>query len=104
MDRKVARIIEIERLQRQLAAEKLRLMAEINIDEFVATDLGMALQLSPSNAEDDLKWATRVKSLFPNVIDAMGAGVISERSAHAIVDPTRFYPEDLAQRVVADTL
>jgi hypothetical protein len=55
MDRKVARIIEIERLQRQLAAEKLRLMAEINTDEFVATDLGMALQLSPSNAEDHLK-------------------------------------------------
>jgi hypothetical protein len=104
MDRKVARIIEIERLQRQLAAEKLRLMAEINTDEFVATDLGMALQLSSSNAEDHLKWATRLETLFPNVIDAMAAGVISERSAHAIVDPTRFYPEDLAQRVVADTL
>ncbi|HTI23546.1 MAG TPA: DUF222 domain-containing protein, partial [Kutzneria sp.] len=91
MDVKVARIIEIERLQRALTAEKLRLIAEINTDDYIATDLGMALQLSPSNAEDLVDWATRVETFFPDVIDAMAAGIISERSAHAIVDPTRFY-------------
>ena len=104
MNVKVARIIEIERLQRALTAEKLRLIAEINTDEHIATDLGMALQLSPSNAENLVDWATRVETFFPDVIDAMAAGIISERSAHAIVDPTRFYPQDLAQRVVTATL
>ncbi|HTI22805.1 MAG TPA: DUF222 domain-containing protein [Kutzneria sp.] len=104
MDRKVARIIEIERLQRELAAEKMRLTAEINTDEHVPVDLAMALQLSLPNAQDYVEFATRVETLFPDVIDAMAAGIISERSAHAIVDPVRYYPEDLAQQVVTKTL
>jgi hypothetical protein len=45
MKEKVARIIEIERLQRELAGEKLRLTAEIAKDKYIPTDLGMALQL-----------------------------------------------------------
>ncbi|MEV6604005.1 DUF222 domain-containing protein [Kutzneria sp. NPDC051319] len=104
MNEKVARLIECERRRRQLSAEVLHLTAELCIDEEAPVDIGAALQLSPVNAQDHCEFATRLESLFPNVIDAMAAGTISERSAHAIVDPTEFYPEDLAQRAVTKTL
>ena len=104
MNRKVARLIECERLIRQLTAERDRLTAELNTDEFAPVDIGLALGLSPANAAYQAKWATRVETFFPNVFDAMAAGVISERSAHAIVDPTEFYPDEVAQRAVTDTL
>ena len=104
MKHKLARLIEVERLIRQHQAEKYRLIADLNIDEHAAVDIGLALQLSPANAQDEVDWATRVETLFPNVFDALAAGVISERSAHAVVDPTEFYPDDVAQRGVADSL
>jgi len=97
-------LIECERLIRRLSAEKNRLMAELFTDEYVPIDIGLALGFSPANAEDQVKWAARVESLFPNVFDAMAAGVISERGAHAIVDPTQDYPAELAQKAVAKTL
>jgi hypothetical protein len=56
-------------------------------DKYISVDLGMALQLFPSKAEVYVEFAVRVEKLFPNVTDAMTAGVITERSAHAIVDP-----------------
>ena len=104
MQEKVARLIECEQTIRRHQAELFRLIAELNVDEFAANDIGMALQLSPTNASYITKWASRVAALFPNVLDALDAGVISERSAHAIVDPTEDYPEELAQKAVAKTL
>ena len=104
MKEELARLIECERSIRRLEAEKLRLVAELNIDEFAATDIGMALQLSRSNGEYLVEWATRLATVFPDVLDAMESGVISERSAHALVDPTEYYSDELAQHVVATTL
>ena len=104
MKQKLAQLIECERLIRATQAVKYRLIAELNVDEYAAVDIGLALQLSPANAQDDVDWATRVETLFPNVFDALAAGIISERSAHAVVDPTEFYPDDVAQRGVANSL
>src|ERR1700742_4151452 len=87
MEQKVARLIECERIVRQTQAEQLRLIAELNTDEWFATELGLALQLSPANARYLVEWASNVAKLFPDVLDALEAGVISERSAHAIVAP-----------------
>jgi hypothetical protein len=104
MEQKLARLIECERLIRRLAAERLRLIAELNIDEWAARDVAMALQLSQSNGEDQVAWATRLATVFPDVLDAMEAGVISEWSAHGLVDPTSHYADELAQKAVSKTL
>src|ERR1700742_631800 len=104
MEQKVARLIECERIIRQTQAEQLRLIAELNTDEWFATELGLALQLSPANAKYLVEWASTVTKTFPDVLDALEAGVISERSAHAIVDPAEDYRDDLAQQAVTKTL
>jgi len=104
MEEKLARLIECERLIRTTQAEWLRLIAELNIDKDAFVDIAMALQLSHTNAAYLTQWATHVVTVFPNVVDAMDAGVISERSAQALVDPTIGYSEELAQKVVATTL
>jgi hypothetical protein len=104
MEQKLARLIECERLIRRYKAEWLRLVAEINVDEWAARDVAMALQLSQSNGEDQVKWATRVATVFPDVLDAMEAGVISEWSAHGLVDPTEHYADEVAQKAVSKTL
>ena len=104
MEEKVARLIECERVIRQMQAERLRLIAELNVDEWAARDIAMALQLSQSNGEDLVKWATRVATVFPGVLDAMEAGVINEWSAHGLVDPTEHYRAEIAQKAVAKTL
>ena len=80
-------------LHRVTPAGRVDLCVEIELP-----DIGLALQLSPANAQYEVDWATRVETLFPNVFDALAAGVISEQSAHAVVDPTEFYPEiDIAE-------
>ncbi|QUQ67015.1 hypothetical protein JJ691_47430 [Kutzneria sp. CA-103260] len=104
MEAKVARLIEYERGIRRAQAERLRLIAELNVDDWAVIDIGMALQLSPSNASSLVQWATRVATLFPDVLEAMEAGVISEWSAHGLVDPTEDYTPELAQKAVAKTL
>jgi len=104
MKEKLALLIECERIIRQAKAEWLRLVAELNVDENAYVDIAMALQLSYNNAAYQAEWATHVVKVFPNVLDAMDAGVISERSAQALVDPTIGYSEELAQKVVAKTL
>src|ERR1700750_937579 len=104
MEEKVARLIECERVIRQTQAEQFRLIAELNTDEWFATEVQLALQLSPANAKYLVEWASNVAKVFPDVLDALEGGVISERSAHAIVDPTEDYREDLAQKAVAKTL
>src|SRR6201999_2343875 len=104
MEQKVARLIECERIVRQTQAEQLRLIAELNTDEWFATEVQLALQLSPANAKYLVEWASTVAKTFPDVLDALEAGVISERSAHAIVDPAEDYRDDLAQQAVTKTL
>ncbi|QUQ65813.1 HNH endonuclease signature motif containing protein [Kutzneria sp. CA-103260] len=104
MEEKVARLIECERALRKTQAERLRLIAELNVDDWAVNDIGMALQLSPSNASSLVDWATHVATLFPDVLDAMDAGMISEWSAHALVDPTENYKPELAQKAVTKTL
>jgi len=104
MKEKVARLIELDRVIRQSQAEKLRLIAELNIDEWAARDIAMALQLSQSNGEYLVKWATRVATVFPEVLEAMAAGVISEWSAHGLVDPTENYSPEVARKAVTKTL
>ena len=91
MEQKVARLIECERIVRQTQAEQLRLIAELNTDEWFATEVQLALQLSPANAKYLVEWASNVAKVFPDVLDALEAGVISERSAHTIVDPAEDY-------------
>ncbi|MEV6604582.1 DUF222 domain-containing protein [Kutzneria sp. NPDC051319] len=104
MNPEVARMIECEREIRRLQAEQLRLIATLDVDEWTAHDIGPALQLSPSNASDRVKWARTLHDVHPTVLDALHAGVISERSAHALVDPTEYYPPELAHRAIAKTL
>src|SRR6267142_438498 len=104
MEDKVARLIECERIIRQTEAEQLGLIADLNTDEWSAIDFAMALQLSPVAAAHKAEWATRLATVFPDVLEAMAAGVISERGAHAIVDPTEHYSPEVAQKAVAKTL
>jgi len=104
MEEKLARLIECELTMRRCQAERLRLIAELNIDEYAARDIAMALQLSQSNGEYLVKWASRVATVFPEVLDAMAAGVISEWSAHGLVDPTENYSDEVARKAVARTL
>ncbi|WP_211767953.1 HNH endonuclease signature motif containing protein [Kutzneria sp. CA-103260] len=104
MEEKVARLIECERVIRKTQAERLRLIAELNVDEWADRDIGMALQLSSSTASSLVTWATRVATVFPDVVEAMEAGVISEWSAHGLVDPTEHYSREVAQKAVAKTL
>jgi len=101
MNTEVARLIECECEIRRLQAEQLRLIVDLDVDEWTAHEIGPALQLSPSNAEDRVRGARTLDTLYPNVLDAMAAGVISERSAHSIVDPTKDYADELAQRAVS---
>ncbi|MFI9386676.1 DUF222 domain-containing protein [Kutzneria sp. NPDC052558] len=104
MEAKLARLIELQRLVRRLKAEWLRLVDELNVDEWAARDLAMALQLSQSNSESQVRFASRLATVFPEVLDAMEAGVISEWSAHGLVDPTENYPDDIARTAVLKTL
>src|SRR5215469_9890752 len=104
MDEKIARLIECEQIIRRCRAEQFRLIAEVNVDEWARVDVAMALQLSRVDGDYLVEWATRVVKVFPDVVDALEAGVISERSAHAMVDATTYYSEELAQRAVSKTL
>ncbi|MFI9383152.1 DUF222 domain-containing protein [Kutzneria sp. NPDC052558] len=104
MEEKLARLIELERIIRRLQAERLRLISELNVDEWAVHDIAMALQLSFTNASSLVDFATLVARDFPGVLDAMEAGVISEWSAHGLVDPTEHYSLEVAQKAVARTL
>jgi hypothetical protein len=104
VEEKLARLIECEKIIRRYQAERLRLIAELNVDRWAAWDIAMALQLSQSNGEYLVDWATRAATVFPDVLDALGAGVITEWSAQALVDSTHGYREDVAQEAVAKTL
>jgi hypothetical protein len=74
MQEKLARLIECERTIRRAKAERLRLIAELNVDPWAAWDIAMALQLSQSNGEYLAEWATHAATVFPNVLDALEAG------------------------------
>ncbi|MEV6608550.1 DUF222 domain-containing protein [Kutzneria sp. NPDC051319] len=100
----LARVIECERTIRRAEAEQLRLIAELATDEWAPVEIGMALQLSPVNAAYRVAWATRLATVFPDVLDAMAAGTLTDRGAHALIDPTDHYTDELAQRVVTKTL
>ncbi|QUQ65203.1 hypothetical protein [Kutzneria sp. CA-103260] len=96
MEEKLARLIECEGTIRRCQAELIRLIADLNIDKHAAVDIALALQLSHTNAAYLAEWASHVVKVFPNVVEAMEAGVISEWSAHGLVDPTDGYSEELA--------
>ncbi len=80
------------------------MIAELNVDQWAARDIAMALQLSQGNGEYLVDWATRAAKAYPNVLDALAAGVISEWSAQALVDSTDGYREEVARKAVAKTL
>ena len=104
MEEKVARLIECERVIRQTQSEQLRLIAELNVDHWAATDIAMALQLSPTYAKWLVERATDLATIHPNVLDALESGVISERSAQVMIDSTAHYSPELAQKAVTKTL
>jgi len=58
MEEKIARPIECEQTIHRCQAERWRLIAELNIDEWAAREIAMALQLSQTNGDYLVKWAS----------------------------------------------